>query len=450
MIRNIGILLVCALCSIASALSAATSVPGGAQQRAVALVGGTLHPVSAPDVLEGTLLFSDGRIVAMGKDVEVPADAQRVDVRGKHVYPGLFDASTMIGLVEIQSVRGTVDLAEDGMINPNARAQVAVNPDSELIPVTRSNGVLLALIAPTGGTISGTSAVLQLDGWTFADMTVRSPVGMHIIWPTMTPQVDWQNPKSGREQFEASQKALTELNQAFDDARAYQKARQAHSAEQKPLRIDARWEAMLPVFEGKLPVIVTANDVQQIKAAVAFALRQKIKLILYGGYDAPECAELLKQHQIPVIVGGSYRMPLRRDDGYDVPFTVAERLRAAGVNYCISCGNGFEVWNVRNLPYHAATAVAFGLPADEALKAITLYPAQILGVADRVGSLEVGRDATIFVSDGDPLETTTQVTAAYIQGRTVDLANRQTRLYDKYHEKYRRLQAPPASTQAGS
>ena len=197
---------------------------------------------------------------------------------------------------------------------------------------------------------------------------------------------------------------------------------------------------MQDVLARKLPLIVRADHVLQIQAAVAFAAHERVKLIVLGGYDAPLCAELLKQFDVPVIVAGVYRLPLRPGDAYDAAYTLPERLRQAGVKYCISCTDRHGGASVRNLAYHAATASAYGLPADEALKAITLYPAQILAVNKRVGSLEVGKDATLIVTDGDPLETPTQVEAAFIQGRKVDLNDRHKRLWHKYEEKYRRLQ----------
>jgi len=194
---------------------------------------------------------------------------------------------------------------------------------------------------------------------------------------------------------------------------------------------------MLPVLQGKEPLLVEANEIQGIRAAVAFCEREKVKMILLGGYDAPDCADLLVKHNIPVIVGVVHRLPAREYEAYDTPFTVADRLRKAGVKFAIANGGGF--WNERNLPYEAATCIAYGMPADEALKAITLYPAQILGVADRVGSLDKGKDATLFVSDGDILNVESHVERAWVQGRAVDLNDKQKVLYSKYKEKYHRL-----------
>ena len=387
-----------------------------------------------------TLVFDQGRVTALGRRVEIPAGAKRIDVRGRRVYPGVINAYSQLGLVEIGAVRATRDYAETGTVNPNVKAETAFNPDSELIPVTRSGGVLLSLTAPSGGLISGTSAVVQLDGWTWEDMTLKAPVGMHVQWPRMSPAADWKKGESGpsqEEQAKTRDDALALLEQTFADARSYQKARAAQGPDAGRHAIDSRWEAMLPVLEGKLPLVVAADRVQQIQAAVAFAQRAEVKLILYGGYDAPHCAALLERHRVPVIVSTVHRLPLRRDDPYDAAYSLPGRLRAAGVPFCLASQN---TSNACNLPCEAGMAVAYGLPPDEALKAITLYPAQILGVADRVGSLEVGKDATLIVTDGDVLDTPTHVEAAFIQGRAVDLDNRHKRLWRKYQEKHRRLE----------
>jgi imidazolonepropionase-like amidohydrolase len=231
---------------------------------------------------------------------------------------------------------------------------------------------------------------------------------------------------------------MRDIYQIFADARAYVQARQQTDSDQS---FDARLEAMRPVVEGKIPIIVQADDLAQIESAVGFAAGQGIKIIILGGYDAPLCAELLIKHNVPVIVASTHRMPRRAHEPYDHAYTLPKRLLDAKVSFCISGTGRSETWNARNLPYHAGTAVGYGLPNDEALKAITLYPAQILGVSDRVGSLEAGKDATLIVTTGDPLETTSAVEMAFIQGRAVDLSNKQTKLYEKYREKYQRLKA---------
>lgn len=413
--------------------SAAVPAPAPPQGQPIALVGGTIHTIDGPDIANGTIVFENGRITALGASVTVPANAERIDCAGKHIYPSLIDANTSIGLTEVGSVRATNDASETGTINPNVKAEVAVNPESEIIPVTRSNGVLLVLSSPSGGVISGTSALLHLDGWTWEDLTAQAPVAMHINWPRMRPFTAWWSQESDETQLERRDQQLRAVRQAFADARAYRAARQADGT---PPAFDARWEAMIPVLEGRLPAIIEADDIQQIQAAVAFAESEKLKITIRGGYDAPHCGALLKANDIAVIVDGIHRLPTRDDDPYDAPFTVPARLHQAGIRFCITGGGGAS--NVRNLPYHAATAASFGLPREEALKAITLYPAQILGVADRYGSLAIGKKATLLVADGDILDIPTHVVDAYIDGRRIDLTDKQKVLWEKYKEKYRR------------
>jgi imidazolonepropionase-like amidohydrolase len=408
-------------------------VPGAPQKKPVALTNATIHPVSGPVIEKGTLIFDGGKVTAIGTNAVVPDGAETIDLAGKHVYPGLFEALSDVGLVEINSIRATIDAQETGQLNPNVRAVVAVNPDSEIIPVTRSNGVLLSLTAPYGGLMSGRSGVIQHDGWTWEDMTIKADVALHIQWPQ---SAGGRRGRGGAEETPATpDRGVESMRQALTDARAYLKAREADRNQKFPH--DARWESLADVLAGKLPVIVHADDIKQINAAVAFAEREGLKLIIAGGYDAPRCADLLKKNDISVIVGGTYRLPRRRSDAYDSAYAVPAELAKAGVRYCISARGRFGANNVRNLPYHAAAAIGFGLSADEALKSITLYPAQILGLSDRVGSLEKGKDATLFVCDGDPLDTPTQITAAWIAGRKVDLNDRHKTLYHKYEEKYK-------------
>lgn len=423
----------------AGAAHASPEIPGAPQDRPIALVGATIHPVSGADIEGGTLVFGGGKITAVGKDAALPANAEKIDVTGKHVYPGLIDAFTYLGLTEVQMVRATNDHSETGRINPNAKAQVAINPDSELIPVARSGGVLSVLSVPGGGLISGTSALIQLDGWTWEEMALKPAVGVHVRWPQMAPLFTWWQEMTAQEQLQTRDKSLEEIHHAFDEARTYLAARRADGGDDSPHDYNARWEALAPVLEGKLPLVIEADEIQQIQSALAFAEREKIKVILSGGYDAPECVDLLKKLDVPVIVGGVHRLPRRRDDAYDAPFTVPARLHAAGVRFCIASNERASM--VRNLPYHAGVAAAYGLPPAEAIKAITLYPAQILGVSERLGSLEAGKDATLIVTTGDPLEAPSQLMHAFIQGRRVELNDRQKRLWEKYKEKYRRLDA---------
>lgn len=417
---------------------ASDNVPAAAQKIPLVFKGATLHTVSGENIVNGSMLVDKGRIVALGSQINVPANAQVIDVSGKHIYPGMIAANTVMGLAEVQSVRATLDYAEAGAINPNARALVAVNPDSELITTARANGVLATLSVPNSpaGLINGTSALIQMDGWTWEEMAVQAEVGLHINLPMLrfNPEL-FPAPLDSRleEIRKASAQRLKMLEEAFDAALAYLDAR----AQNDGTQIDVRWEAMLPALAGKRPVFIHAQDVSQIRFALNFAQRYQLKLVIVGGADAPVLADVLKQRQVPVIVTGIHKLPMRRGADYDAYFSVAAKLSQAGVPFCIArAGTDDDAPNERNLPYEAAVAATFGLDPNEALKAITLYPAQILGVADRLGSLEAGKLANFFITNGDPLETSSKVEQIYIQGRVVDGSTKQSRLTEKYQQKY--------------
>jgi len=345
----------------------------------------------------------------------------------------MFESLSQLGLTELASIRASIDQSEVGNVNPNVQATVALNPDSALLPVTRANGVLLALSAPTGGLISGQAAVIQLDGWTHEDLTLHPQAAMVVNWPTPPGEG-----RGGRGRGAAAAAApavdpLKELRELLQAARQYANLRAAQSPRQP---VDLRLEALAQVTAGQIPILAAADSLTQIESAVAFATRENLRLIVLGGYDAAECAELLVLHDVPVVLTSVHRVPQYRSEAYDAAYTLPARLQAAGVRFCISGSGRSETWNSRNLPYHAATAVAFGLDMDQALRAITLSPAEIFGVADWVGSLEPGKDATLIVTDGNPLEIPTHTEMAFIQGRRLDLSSKHTRLRDKYLQKY--------------
>lgn len=445
-------LLALAMAASASCLAilnahATPNIPPPPQRQAILITDASLHTVSGPVISNGRMLIDQGRIVAIGSATEVatPPGAQVISMRGKHIYPGLIGANTALGLVEVESVRGTIDTSETGVINPNARALVAVNADSELIPVARANGVLAALSVPRGsatGLVAGTSALLQLDGWNFEEMGLIPEVGLHIALPTMRLNAAlFPNLAPARldDIQRMTAQRLQMLEDAFEAANAYAKARASDAA--TPL--DSRWEAMLPVVAGRRPVFMQADELPQIRYALGLSERFGFSLIIVGGMDSWRIAALLKERQVPVIIGGVYRLPMRRGDDTDAPFRLAAQLYEAGVRFCIArSGSEFDAATERNLPFEAAAAAAHGLPRDEALKAITLYPAQILGAADRLGSLEVGKLASFFVTNGDPLDIRTKVERIYIQGRELELSDRQTKLNDKYEQKYRQKNLP--------
>ncbi len=409
---------------VAAALAAATG-------ETVALVGGMLHPVSRPDVAGGTIVLRDGKIAALGAGLEIPAGAKVVDVRGRHVYPSLFPVLTDLGLVEISSVRATVDTTELGEINPQARADFAMNFDSELLPVARSAGILIAGVTPGGGIVSGSLAAMKLDGWTREDATLKAPAAIVVRWPDLAIDRPPTARLSVRLQEKRRDEALEKLKNAFADARAYSKAKAAEGKAGIPRHDDdPKLEALLPALDGHLPIIVVAQRVAQIRAALAWAKEENVKLVLAGARDGWRVADEIAGANVPVIVEQPLELPTRQDEPYDANFASAGILSKAGVRIAFS--DGSDASNARNLPHQVAAAVAFGFPREKAVAAMTLEPARILGIAARVGSLEPGKDATLIVTDGDILDLRTHVLAAYLDGRALDLSDKQKRLYERY------------------
>lgn len=458
-------LLACAS-GLASAQDLIPSAPP--QTGGVMLTGGTVHTVSGETIANGVVGFRDGKITTVAdaeimQRISLSPDTRIIDVSGHHVYPGLFAANTQLGLTETQSVDATNDMNEVGSFNPEVRAEVAINPDSTLIPVARLNGVMLAGVMPTGGRIAGRAAVIRLDGWTWEDMTVRSDAGLVMNWPGVRANPGmWRSTPEG-DAVKRVERALDGVRDYFDNASAYASAREgtyfpsqnivdtepAVSPGAAPFRTadrhpkDLRLEAMRPYLGGERAkaegprLLVSADDYDQIVSVVWFAARRGIPMAIIGGRDAPLCADLLIANDVPVIIDGVYRFPKRADSPHDDAYTLAGRLHQAGVKFCISGAD--RDGNVRNLPYEAGMAARFGLDADEAVRAITLSPAEILGVSETYGSLEPGKSATLIVTTGDVLEHASNVAFAFIDGRTVNLQSKQTELRDKYVEKYRQL-----------
>ncbi|HOK46656.1 MAG TPA: amidohydrolase family protein [Bryobacteraceae bacterium] len=396
------------------------------------LRGGTVHPVSGPDIPNGAVLVRDGRIVEVGAKIAAPKGVRIIDVKGLHVYPGLIDSASQIGLSEIGSVRETNDAAEIGDFNPQVRAIIAINPASEHIPVTRANGITSAIAAPTGTLVAGQAALIHLDGWTWQEMAIAPSAAMVLQFPVIQAR-SGSRARTGAvpfaEQKRNYERRIQELRRFFEDARRYQKAKAAAPA---GFETDLKYEAMLPVLEGKLPLVVQAARERAIKDAIAFAEREKLRIIISGATDAWRVAADLKARNIPLILGPTLALPAEEDDPYDKPFTAPGELYRAGVKFAFG---SFSTQFARNLPYQAAAAVAFGLPYEEGLKALTLNAAEIWGVADQIGSIDMGKWADLIVTDGDPLEVRTQVKMAFIKGRAVDLSNKHLRLYQKYLER---------------
>lgn len=404
---------------------------------AFAIRNATIVPVTSAPIPNGTIVFDKGVITAVGANVAIPAGATVIDGTGLSVYPGLFDAGCQVGLAEISSVPGSVDVAELGDINPNARAEIALNPHSNLIPVTRINGITTAVVEPEGGIISGSSALVQFAGWTPAEMTIKAPLAMHVHFPRLRAGGFDDQPQDEEAEKEAKKsytKNIDKLRDTLRDAQAYAKAAAARKGDASVKRFDrdVMLEALVPVVEGREPVVMHANLARDIRTALKFADEFKLKVILADAEDVAKVIPELKSRNVPVILGPILSLPTHEDDPYDLVFSNAKALYDAGVPFAIQSS---DQHNARNLPYHAAACAAFGLPKDVALKAITISPAQIFGVADRVGSLEVGKMANVILTDGDPLEIVTHVKRLFIGGEDIPLDSYQTLLYEKFSKR---------------
>jgi imidazolonepropionase-like amidohydrolase len=437
--RKLGLALSVALLRTSAGI--AESDVSGAESD-VAITNARIVTVDGPVIEKGTVVLAGGKIAAVGTAVTPPAGARIVDGTGKTVYPGLVDGLNQIGLAEIQSVPGSMDTTEVGDVNPHARTWVAINPHTEMIPVARAGVITAALSAPAGGLVSGQSALIRLTGSTPASLTVKSPIALHIVYPSGRPAPDPSQtaPEPDLKTFEERQKekkknqerALLRLRNLLEEAKAYgsalEGARAGRLAMPKP---DLVIEALAPAARGELPVILRADAEDDIRGAVKFAEERGLKLILAGGLESWRCADLLRDKKVPVLLK-VLRLPARVADPYDAAYANAAVLHEAGIPFAIVTD---DPDNERNLPYEAAMARAYGLPADAALRAITLSPAEILGVADRLGSIRPGKSATLIVTNGDVMDHRTQVEQVFIDGVVQSLETRHTRLYREFKDR---------------
>jgi imidazolonepropionase-like amidohydrolase len=393
------------------------------------LRGVTVHTVSGPDIPNGSILVQDGKIMGVGVKLSAPKGVRVIEGKAMHVYPGIIDSGSEVGLAEIGSVKESTDLAELGNFNPQLRTAVAVNPASEHISVTRANGITAVMTLPQGGIISGQASLMHLDGWTWEEMEILRSGAMHINFPTLMTARSRSGDASTSLYAEAKKDYETKirgLHDFFEQARRYQKAKAAKMPGFQP---DLKFEAMLPVLDRKLPVMITAVRERAVRDAVQFSRKEHIRIILADVREPGKMLVELKVAGIPVILGQTLELPLNEDDPYDAPSTLPAQLYKAGVKFAFA---SFSSSFSRNLPYQAAHAVAFGLPYQEALKAVTLNAAEIWGVSDKMGSIDEGKWADLMITDGDPLETKTQVKQLFIKGKPVDLENKQHQLYEKY------------------
>lgn len=415
-------------------------VPVGLVAETLAIKGGTVHPMSAEPYV-GNIVMMDGVITAAGPDAEVPADSRIIDASGLHVYPGMIDAMSQLGLLEVGAVPATDDQAEMGLYNPHLQAATAIHPASELLPVARANGITHTVVTPQvdDGVIAGQAALVNLDGWTVEEMGIDTSVALVIQWPEIvTRRFDFSTFSMKESAFkEAKEKAeekQNELREWFEAAEHYQQAVDAGSPR---LEADLKLAALAQCLAGEKPVIVQADSKRDIEAAVEFTESLGLRMILAGGRDAWKVKEVLAEKGIPVILGIVQSLPREDDDPYDMPFRNPSELAGAGVKiaFASGAGGGFGPGgphSSRTTPYEAATAVAFGLSAEDALKALTLWPAEFLGVGDQLGSIEAGKLGNLIVTDGNPLEITTQVQNLVIEGREVSTDNQHRDLYEKY------------------
>jgi imidazolonepropionase-like amidohydrolase len=417
--------------------------PANAQDKAsvYAITHAKIFTLSGPTIDDGTVVIQNGKIANIGAAAEVPAGALVIDGKGLQVYPGLFDPVTQMGLREIGAVSATVDSSETGAFNPDVVAADAVLPSSEHIPVTRAAGITEVLAVPASGgmdssgpsgILGGQASAIHMSGWTINDMLLKKSVAMVLNWPEIQTQTfDFSTFSRKEKPFaDAKQeylKQVDELTDWLERARHYAQAL-GHGGPGDFQR-DIKLDALVSVTRGELPVLVFADKARDIRAAVEFCEKQKLKMILASGAEAYKVKDLLRSKSIPVILGPTLTLPREEDDPYDRLLTQPAELLAAGVKFAFgSFDNSFS----RRLGQQAASAAAYGLPYDEALKAVTLYPAQIFGLADQVGTLESGKIANLIVTNGDPLELTTEVRYLFIKGQLTSLDNKQKALYEKY------------------
>lgn len=392
----------------------------------------TIHTVSGATIEDGQILVEDGKILEIGEKLKHAKDrADRiVRLKGAHLYPGLIASTSTLGLVEVNALRQTRDYAEVGSYTPDVFSWVSVNPDSELIPVARANGISHFLAVPTSGTVPGISGLMATEGWTVETMAIKRLAALHIRWPSMGVSV--ASSRSPSAQDKQRKERVQKIDEFFNQAEAYVKARLG--APKGRFQTVPAWEPMEPFLAGKSPIVIHANELRVIKSAVEWAAgRGYQNIVIAGGRDAWRAADLLAKHKVSVIYESTFDQPARDIDPHNIHFKAAEILRKAGVKVAISMGTGsFGTSNVRNLPYAAAQSVAHGLPEADALRAITLHPAQILGLGQRLGSIERGKEATFIATDGDILDIRSNVKRMWIAGREVSLESRHTRLYEKY------------------
>ena len=396
----------------------------------------TIHTGNGKVIENGTIKISNGKIEEVGTNIAIPAgDVSVVDAKGKHVYPGLILPTSSLGLIEISAVRASSDVREIGEMNPSIRSIVAYNTDSKVINTLRSNGILLANIVPQGSLIAGSSSVVQLDAWTWQDAAYATDEGMHLYMPSLMPRRRFGGSGGGGRPQQPEPDPVKEGLEKIDQVKTFFKEAKAYLASPTKEETNLKFEAVKGLFNKKQKLYVHANTTKQMLVALDLAKEFSFDLVIVGGSDSWQIADLLKQNNVSVILGPPHSLPTLDDDDVDQSYKTAAMLQKAGVLFSITDDDGQT--RGRNLAFNAGTAAAYGLTKEEALQAITLNAAKILGVADKTGSIEPGKDANIIVSEGDILDMRTSVvTDAFIQGRKIDLTDKQKLLNERYNQKY--------------
>ncbi len=421
------LLIACTILSLNTAVFCGEEIPGAPQRQPIALTNATIHTAVGVPLRNATVVFDNGVITAIGTAVAPPANTRVIDCKGSFIYPGFIAPITTLGLTEIDAVRSTRDMSEVGVFNPNARAETAYNPDSDLLPTVRSNGILLVNSVPQGGVVSGQSSLMRLDGWTREDLAVKRVSGLMLNWPSMEISNAWWMRKSAAEQQKEIEINVRAIYELFENGRSYSATVRAGV---DTSRRDIRYEAMRVVFEDSVSVMIEATTRRQIEAVLDFQREFNVRVILVNAVDVSFVIPQIQRAGISVILPRVHSLPRHEEDGYDSPFVLAKTLTDAGILFAFSDGGS---WQQRNLPFQAGTARAFGLSEDDAVKGLTIGPAKIFGIDKNYGSLEVGKSATLFVSKGDALDSkSNNVVHAFIDGREIDLDNRHKRLAKKY------------------
>jgi len=415
-----------------SAVAQENMHPSPAQSKTIVISGGTIHVGNGSIIENGTVVIEKGKIKSVSATaVSVTGDVERIDATGKHVYPGLIAPNSSLGLVEFASTKSTIDVEELGEMNPNIRSIVAYNTDSKIINTVRSNGVLLAQITPQGGMIPGSSSVVQLDAWNWQDAAYAMDNGIHFKMPALINRpAAFQRRGANADPVAAGLARLEEARSFFKEAKAYLNEK-THTG------TNLKFEATRGLFDGSKPFFVHCDLVKEMLAAINFAKEFNFKLVLVGATDSWMIADILKENNVSVILGEIHSLPASEDDAVDQPYKTPGMLQKAGVLFSMGFEGGDGNWRQRDLPFHAGTMAAYGVTKEEALSAITLNAAKILGIADRTGSIEAGKDANIVISTGDILDMRSSVlTNAFIQGRALNLDNKHSQLFERYKYKY--------------